>query len=338
MISSDPLEIRLLSAVENHLRKTLAHIGDQRYLDLRAMMEYHLGWVGESTAQKDGGKRIRPLLLLLSCVAAEGKWETALPAASAVELIHNFSLIHDDIEDNSPLRRGRPTIWAKWGIPQAINTGDAMFTIAHLSVLDLARNVPPNIVLHSARLLQQTCLDLTKGQYLDIAYEETREINIDDYWPMVAGKTAALLSACTEIGAVIAESDPTIQEQYRIFGYKLGLAFQVRDDILGIWGDAALTGKSIESDLLSGKKSLPILYALSNEGEFATRWQEGAITEDEVDYMIAILESEGAKSYAQSEAVKLHKEAIEALDKAKPSAPAGNILRELVGNLLDRQS
>lgn len=337
-MSSDPLEICLLSAVENHLRITLSHIGDQRYLDLREMMEYHLGWVGESAAQKAGGKRIRPLLLLLSCVAADGKWETALPAAAAVELIHNFSLIHDDIEDNSPLRRGRPTIWANWGIPQAINTGDAMFTLAHLSILDLANDVSPNIVLHSARLLQQTCLDLTKGQYLDIAYEEPREIIIDDYWPMVAGKTAALLSACTEIGAVIAESDPAIQEQYRTFGYKLGLAFQVRDDILGIWGDAALTGKSSESDLLTGKKSLPILYALSNEGEFASRWQEGAITEYEVDYVTAILEAEGAKSYAQSEAIKLHKEAIEALDLAQPSATAGNILRKLVENLLYRQS
>jgi geranylgeranyl diphosphate synthase type I len=337
-MSSDPLEISLLSAVEDHLRKTIADIDDERYLDLRGMMEYHLGWVGESADQKSGGKRVRPLLLLLSCVAADGKWETALPAATAVELIHNFSLIHDDIEDNSPIRRGRPSIWSKWGIPQAINTGDAMFTIAHLSVLDLARNVPPDIVLHSARLLQQTCLDLTMGQYLDIAYEETSVINFDDYWLMVAGKTAALLSACTEIGAVIAGSDPVIQEQYRIFGYKLGLAFQVQDDILGIWGDAALTGKSNDSDLLSGKKSLPILYALSNRKEFATLWQDGAITEDELEYVTAILESEGAKAYAQSEAVKLHHEAIEALDMAKPSATGGNFLRKLVGNLLDRQS
>ena len=250
-MSPDLLEDNLLTGVENQLRRTLAQITDQRYHDLREMMEYHLGMVGDNAGQKASGKRIRPLLLLLVCAAAGGKWERALPAAAAVELIHNFSLIHDDIEDNSPYRRGRPTVWVKWGIPQAINTGDAMFTIAHLSILDLAVDVSPNIVLQSARLLQQTCLDLTQGQYLDIAYEEHREINIEDYWPMVAGKTASLLSACTEIGAVIAESKPAFLEHYRSFGNKLGLAFQIQDDILGIWGDAALTGKSSKSDLLT---------------------------------------------------------------------------------------
>jgi len=337
-MSPDLLEVNLLTAVENQLRRTLAQIGDQRYHGLREMMAYHLGWVGDNAGQKASGKRIRPLLLLLSSAAAGGKWEKALPAAAAVELIHNFSLIHDDIEDKSPYRRGRPTVWVKWGIPQAINTGDAMFTVAHLSILGLAVDTSPNIVLHSARLLQQTCLDLTKGQYLDIAYEERRALKIEDYWPMVAGKTAALLSACTEIGAVIAGSKPAIQELYRSFGYKLGLAFQVQDDILGIWGDAALTGKSSESDLITGKKSLPILYALNNRGEFAARWQQGAISEDEVEHLAAVLEGEGAKSYAQNVAVNLHKEAIDSLDLAKPSAIAGNKLRMLVETLLYRQS
>ena len=337
-MSPDLGEDNLLTAVEKQLRRTLSQLNDQRYHGLREMMEYHLGWVGDNAGQKASGKRIRPLLLLLSCTAAGGKWQKALPAAAAVELIHNFSLIHDDIEDNSPYRRGRPTVWVKWGIPQAINTGDAMFTIAHISILDLAVDTSPNIVLHAARLLQQTCLDLTKGQYLDIAYEELRELNIEDYWPMVAGKTASLLSACTEIGAVIAESKPAFLEHYRSFGNKLGLAFQIQDDILGIWGDAGLTGKSSESDLLTGKKSLPILYALNNRGEFAARWQQGAITENEVEHLAALLEEEGAKSYAQNVAVKLHQEAIDSLDKAEPSAIAGNNLRILVETLLNRKS
>lgn len=337
-MSPDVIEENLLIAIEDQLIRIVSQISDQRYHGLRDMMEYHLGWVGDDAGQKASGKRIRPLLLLLSCTAEGGEWQKALPAAAAVELIHNFSLIHDDVEDDSPIRRGRPTVWVKWGIPQAVNTGDAMFTIAHLSILDLVTYTSPSIVLHSARLLQQTCLDLTKGQYLDIAYEEHRELNIEDYWPMVEGKTAALLSACTEIGAVIAESKPAIQELYRTFGNKLGLAFQAQDDILGIWGDAALTGKSSDSDLLTGKKSLPILYALNKGGEFADRWQRGAINEQEVEHLAAVLEEEGAKFYTQNVAVKLHQEALEALNKAHPSEIAENNIRRLVESLLNRQS
>ncbi len=337
-MSPDVIEDNLLFAIENQLKSVVSQISDQRYHELRDMMEYHLGWVGDDAGQKASGKRIRPLLLLLSCAAAGGVWEKALPAAAAVELIHNFSLIHDDVEDDSLIRRGRPTVWAKWGIPQAVNTGDAMFTIAHLSILNLAAHTSPSIVLHSAKLLQQRCLDLTKGQYLDIAYEEHRELNIEDYWPMVAGKTAALLSACTEIGAVIAESEPGIQELYRTFGNKLGLAFQVQDDILGIWGDAVLTGKSSESDLLTGKKSLPILYALNNCGKFTDRWRRGAITEQEVENLATVLEEEGAKFYAQNMAVKLHQEALEALQEAHPSEVEEKYIRRLVESLLNRQS
>ncbi len=166
-----------------------------------------------------------------------GTGNKPLPAAAAVELVHNFSLIHDDIEDRSSLRRGRLTVWKKWGIPQAINAGDAMFTLAHLQLLHLMNNHTISVTLKSIKILQQACLHLTQGQYLDLSYENRDHISLDEYWSMVAGKTAALLSASTELGALSAVDDEQICKCYRNFGKSLGMAFQVQDDYLGIWGN-----------------------------------------------------------------------------------------------------
>jgi geranylgeranyl diphosphate synthase type I len=134
-------------AIEDTISKVVSRANGDGLDELHQMMNYHLGWAGEGAGPQATGKRIRPLLVLLTTQAAGGDWSKALPAAAAVELIHNFSLIHDDIEDNSPLRRGRPTLWAKWGIPLAINAGDSMFTLAHLAMLDLQENTTPSITL-----------------------------------------------------------------------------------------------------------------------------------------------------------------------------------------------
>ena len=142
----------------------------------------------------------------------------ALPAAAAIELIHNFSLIHDDIEDNSPLRRGRATVWALWGIPQAINTGDALFTLGHLALHRLAATIGPHLAPQSACLLQETCLKLTQGQYLDIAYEKRNDLSVEAYWLMVGGKTAALLECCAGLGALAGQAGPSVRQLYQDFG------------------------------------------------------------------------------------------------------------------------
>ncbi|RMF47839.1 MAG: polyprenyl synthetase family protein, partial [Anaerolineae bacterium] len=275
--------------IENEMRRILALADGENFHSLHYMMAYHLGWEGEGAGPNASGKRVRPILVLLTASAAGGDWHVALPAAAAVELLHNFSLIHDDIEDDSPLRRGRPTVWKLWGIPQAINTGDTMFTLANLAVLELA--LPPERTLQAARIFQRTCLRLTQGQFLDISYEDERSLPLEAYWPMVGGKTAALLAACTELGALCAEASPEAQEAYREFGEKLGLAFQALDDELGIWGDEALMGKSAASDLLEGKKSLPVLYGLAQEGEFARRWMAGPLTPQEIPALAAQLEA-----------------------------------------------
>ena len=168
------------------------------------MLAYHMGWEGEGAGPAARGKRIRPLLVLLTSGAAQGDWKNALPAAAAVELIHNFSLIHDDIQDGSDQRRGRPTVWKLWGTAQAINSGDAMFALAHLTIFRLAGTTNEHTAFQAAHMLQETCLELTKGQFLDMSYETQSQLMIDDYWPMVSGKTAALLATCTELGALVA--------------------------------------------------------------------------------------------------------------------------------------
>ena len=245
----DKLPQIFLPAIENELRNSINRLEGPLYIDLQRMMAYHMGWEdGRTTSSVSGGKRIRPLLVLLTTAAAGGDWHHALPAAASVELIHNFSLLHDDIEDNSPLRRGRPTVWAKWGVPQAINTGDAMFSLAHLAMLELDKMVSPIITLEAVKIIQNTCLHLTQGQYLDISYEDRTDLHLDDYFPMISGKTAALIAACTEIGALVAGANNDIQAHFRTFGLNLGLAFQALDDLLGIWGDLAKIGKSNASD------------------------------------------------------------------------------------------
>ncbi len=265
----------MLETIEKELQHQVARLDQPRTKQFHEMLTYHMGWTGEGAGSFATGKRIRPLITLLSTSSVlDGKedkninamnWLHAKSAAAAIELIHNFSLVHDDIQDNSDLRRGRRTVWVKWGAPMAINVGDAMFVIANQSILDLIEHYPADMVVKAARILNDCCLDLTRGQYLDMSYEERNDLSIEDYWPMIGGKTSALLSACTHIGSLLGYANEEKQESYRLFGYHLGLAFQVQDDILGIWGDEALTGKSAASDLVEGKNSLPVLVCFGQE-------------------------------------------------------------------------
>jgi geranylgeranyl diphosphate synthase type I len=252
-------------------------------------------------------------------------------------LIHNFSLIHDDIEDSSPTRRGRATLWAKHGVPQAINTGDTLFAIASLALLELEKTCPAKVALNAFRIAHQTTLDLTKGQYLDMAYENLRSLPLEGYWPMIKGKTAALLAACPQMGALVAGAQANVVEAYRTFGQNLGLAFQVQDDILGIWGSPEVTGKSTAIDLQNGKKSLPVLFGLQQDGAFAQRWLAGSLHESEIVPLAEQLAREGALDYAQNIAGELTAQALAALASAQPHGSAGQALFELASQLLKRR-
>ncbi len=340
------LQQTMLQAIEEELQNQIARLDQPRTQQFHEMLTYHMGWTGEGAGSVAAGKRIRPLLVLLTVASIIGKdieaeaegnhWLYAKSAAAAIELVHNFSLVHDDIQDNSDKRRGRHTVWVKWGAPMAINAGDALFVIASQAINDLAKYYPAEVVVKSARILNDTCLDLTRGQFLDMSYEERNDLSLEDYWPMIGGKTSALLSACTHIGALLGNADEKQQETFRLFGYHLGHAFQVQDDILGIWGDEAVTGKSAASDLVEGKNSLPVLYALGLNGKFAERWQQGPITIGEVKEAAEQLENEGGKSYANEMSEKETQKALSYLEEANPQGEAGRIIHELTNMLLKR--
>jgi geranylgeranyl diphosphate synthase type I len=328
----------MLPAIEAELKMVVSSPVNVAFPELREMLTYHMGWEGEGAGADAQGKRIRPLLVLLCAQAAGQEWRRALPAAAAVELLHNFSLIHDDIQDHSELRRGRPTVWTKWGVAQTINAGDVMYTLAFWALQRLEETTTGRTVLEASRCLQLVCLRLTEGQYLDLSYETRAELSLADYWPMIQGKTSALLGGCAELGALVGGANSAQQAYFREFGIKLGLAFQVLDDWLGIWGEAALTGKSTESDLVSGKKTLPVLYALEQHRAFAKRCQVGPILAQDVAEAALLLKQDGAEDYTLEQAGRLTAESQEALRNAVPVEENAAHLRELAGMLLKRKN
>ena len=331
------LQSLFIPAIEIELQRQISRLDNPRTHQFHDMLAYHMGWIGEGSGRSAQGKRIRPVLLLLTCAACGGDWKTALPAAASVELVHNFSLIHDDIQDNSAKRRGRDTVWVKWGIPQGINAGDALFVISNLALLDLVPSFNVELSIMAFTILQTTCLNLTEGQFLDMSFEQRVDLSMEDYWAMVTGKTAALLSACCAIGSLLGGGDENTREAYRNFGHFLGLAFQVQDDYLGIWGDSALTGKSNESDLLTGKKSLPVLFGLEKKGTFSKRWLGGPISADDVLGLSNQLEAEGARLFTQNTADQMTDMALQYLRSVDPSGDAGQELFELTNKLMGRQ-
>jgi geranylgeranyl diphosphate synthase type I len=305
------------------------------------MISYHLGWVDEdfSPSKTGSGKRLRPLLCLLSCEASGGDWPQALPAAAAIELIHNFSLIHDDIEDNSLQRRHRPTLWSLWGEAQAINAGDGLFAISRLALQRLAqRGVAPDKVVRAFRLVDETCLDLTEGQYLDLAFETEDSVTVEMYMEMIGKKTAALMGCATQLGAVLATDDESIIEAYGSFGYQLGLLFQIVDDILGIWGEGETTGKGVGEDIVNGKRTLPIVHALeTGDGELGEIYGQGTITERDVQRVVKRLDDLGARDYAHDRATQHWQLAHDTLEKTGIDNPAQRQLRELALFLIERR-
>ena len=324
---------RYIPPIETEMRDYLS-VSDPALTGYYGMLLYHLGWADEHFAPThiSSGKRIRPVLCLLTCESAQGDVTHAIPAAAAIELLHNFSLIHDDIEDHSPTRRGRPSVWMLWGIPQATNSGDGRFTLAHLAIDRLSdRGVPLERVFAARMIFDQACLSLTHGQYLDLAFESRASVSVDEYMAMISGKTAALIGATAAIGATLAGSDAVLH--YQTFGRELGLAFQIQDDVLGIWGNEALMGKSAESDVATRKKSLPVVYALERSERLRALY---AAPEVDVPAAIAEMDAVGARAFAEQAAREHHERALEALRASDVSGDAGQALFELAESLLGR--
>ena len=359
---------RYLPPLEAEMR-AVVQTSDPRYAGLFGMLRYHMGWADAAfnPYQARTGKRVRPVLCLLACEACGGDWEQALPAAAALELMHNFSLIHNDIEDQDKTRRGRPTIWALWGEAQAINAGDVLFALAQLALLRLSERgalsmpalslsqepalslpalsgaegskgtMPATTVVTALHLFNRTCLALTGGQYLDIGFESRDSISIADYLTMVEGKTGALVACACEMGSLVAAAPDAQCKSLRTFGHHLGLAFQMRDDVLGIWGDPIVTGKPAGADIARRKKSLPILHGLEQSAELRALLAQETLSTADVHRATELLRETDSREYAEQLAQEFHTQALAALGQANLHGPAALALRELAQMLLSRE-
>jgi geranylgeranyl diphosphate synthase type I len=318
-------------------------------------IEYHFGWrdadLRPNRAQP--GKLLRPALLLAACELAAAHAGSdqdkasdavtcALPAAISVELVHNFSLIHDDIEDGDETRHHRATLWKVWGEAHAINTGDGVFSMARLELLRLIeRGVSPTLVVELAELLDRTCLALCEGQYLDMAFERSQQINAEMYLAMIGRKTAALMACAAQIGGRLgAPDDPALAERLRDFGDALGMAFQVRDDLLGIW-EAADLGKSVAGDVRRKKMTLPVLLALDaatladREALLHVYTSAGQASEQEIESVLAIFERVRARERARA-ILRAHCEAARrALESASTDAASAQGAYQALASLVN---
>jgi geranylgeranyl diphosphate synthase type I len=314
-------------AVQADLRSFAGQLKDDP--QLYQIVEHHFGWA-EAAA---GGKGVRPLLCLLCCAAAGGDWEAALPAATSVELIHNFSLIHDDIQDRSEFRRHRQTVWKVWGEALAINAGDALFSLARLSTQRLELEPARLLALH--RILDEACLELTKGQQRDLGFSRNGEETLANYVRMIEAKTASLLAASAAAGALVAGASPSRQRAFQEFGRQLGLAFQILDDVLGVWGAPGQTGKSVGQDLLERKPSYPALYALEHNSAFPALWEDPS---SDLPSLLEAMEAVGSREAASQAAGEYTNQCLSSLAAAKPLEPAAVALQGLANGLLTRRS
>jgi geranylgeranyl diphosphate synthase type I len=330
------------SEIDSELKSIFA----EHRLPLYDMMKYHLGWTddkGKPILNPQKGKALRPILCLLACEAVGGSYKKALPAAAALELVHNFSLIHDDIQDGDTERRHRPTVWSIWGKPQAINAGTAMRSLANLALERLkTKGFSASRCLLAHRILEDSSLRLIEGQYLDISYETRIDITVDDYLKMIEGKTAALIACSVELGAILGTTKQPVIDCFRRFGKNLGIAFQIMDDILGIWGDESKTGKPSGNDIRRKKKTFPIVYALQTatgniRKKLVDIYKKNTLDEKHVTAVLGHLEFLQARECAQKTAISYRDKALGAFKKVSLASSALKELMRLANFLVDRE-
>ena len=331
--------------IREAMQQAFPHPDDPALREYYSLMEYHLGWRDAklTPAPADTGKLIRPQLVLLACRALGGTDRHALPLAAGIQLLHDFSLIHDDIEDHSVQRRGRPTVWKLWGIELGINAGDGMFTVAHRALYNLSdAGVAPATVLAVLRGFEDAILRICEGQHLDLTGERCFDIDEARYLAMIRGKTATLLAASTGLGARLATDDAQQVQAMTEFGEALGMAFQMQDDLLDIWGDPQLTGKPYAADLLQRKMSLPMVHAYTHasDADRATIeriYRQPRLEEADLQKLLAILDTTGSRAHVTALAAQEHDRAIAALGTIRPvDADALDTLRTLAESLLNR--
>ncbi|MBI3521968.1 MAG: polyprenyl synthetase family protein [Chloroflexi bacterium] len=293
-----------IAIIEQEIRSLLTQ-AEPALQPFYGMMLYHLGLDSD---RPGSGKRLRPLLCSLVYEALAGDPTAALPAAASLELLHNFTLIHDDIEDQDPTRRHRPTVWSVWGVPQAINAGDGMYAMSRLAVQRLRdRDFPADRILDFAKLLDEACVRVCEGQFLDISYESRTDVTTERYRMMVLRKTGALIAAAAEGAAVLATDDREVRAALARFGDDFGQAFQAHDDLLGIWATTERTGKLEMNDLVKRKKTLPVVLAFERaspriRASLAAHFDHPApLPPEDVDAIREILDGLGIRALIERE-------------------------------------
>lgn len=262
----------------------------------------------------------------------------ALLSAVAIELIHNFSLIHDDIEDRSELRRGRLTLWKVYGVSQAINSGDALFALAQINMLKGNNNIDWENAFRAANILNKTCLNLTGGQHLDISFESEEDISHEDYLKMIGGKTASLISASTQIGGIFARTSENNIRHLIDYGKALGMAFQIWDDWLGLWGNDRELGKSTHTDLKTRKKTYPVIYAMEKNKEFRNLFLQEK-SDGNLIQLTKSLASTDAKEKTEQKAKEFTIQAMKSLNSLQVSdQKAFETMVELTEKLINRKN
>lgn len=322
----------VLAACRTMLDPVLRAAIDTLPASMRRITGYHFGWWDDrgNDTEASGGKALRPAVVLLAATAVGGAAAAAVPAATAVELVHNFSLLHDDVMDGDHTRHHRPTVWSVFGMGPAILAGDALLTLA-LEVL--AASAHP-AAQEGLQMLGTAVQDLVEGQCADVDFEQREDVELAECERMAARKTGALLGCAGGIGALFGGANPVRIGHLRAFGSHLGMAFQHADDLLGIWGDPAATGKPIHSDLRNRKKTLPVVAALTSGTPagrtLASLYRAGTTLPDtEVARAAELVERAGGRAWSHAQAdVELGK-ALRELAAAEPSAGAAAELGEL---------
>jgi geranylgeranyl diphosphate synthase type I len=293
-------------------------------------------------AGEGAGKALRPVLCLLTCEGLCGSPQPALPAAAAIEILHNFSLVHDDIEDGDRMRRGRATAWTLWGMPQAINAGDGLWAVSTRALLRaVERGADPSIVNRAMTMLNEASLTMIEGQALDIGFEERGAVDLESYLDMIARKTGALIATSITLGALFGGADAAGLAACERYGQLMGRSYQVRDDVLGVWGEEAVTGKSASSDIRRRKQSHPIVYALNTDSaaarDLAALYAMPELTDEDVARAVALLDELGAREHATALAERTFAASQRALAETPLSADARAQLDEIGRFLLTRE-
>lgn len=336
------------SDINAYLKSGLEQKADprlNRYKEnLYQILTYGMGWTDKlgKPVTISGGKLLRPTLCLFAAEASGGRADKAIKTAIALEYIHNFSLFHDDIQDQDEIRHHRPTVWYVWGEPKAIVAGNVLRSIADVTLTEFLN---PNIGDSDAVMISKTMttgyLEMIEGQFLDLSYESRHDISVEEYLDMISHKTGALIRCSMELGAHIGSGDQRVIKAFRESGRALGYLFQITDDVLGIWGDKQKTGKPVGQDIARKKNSLPAVHAMSKSNRKQSAllkniYSKQNLDQNDVDTVLNIMNSIGTKNYIGSLADKYANSALKSFYSAKVESKFTSRFEEVVQFLVTR--